>query len=155
MKTIADKPTPGSAKLAPPIKAERERRHIYGGDPQSKTPGYVMSPNRRAIRRRRSTFNIVLALFALGVCMVFYISNILAVNRIAAEVHELQMNHDKIQHSNQQLRAEIDRKSAWERINVTASRELSLRPPGEQPLWFSIDEEKVQQLREQEMQQAR
>lgn len=124
---------------ARPVLPDPERRQIYSGDPQRSIAGYAVSPNRKGVRRPRSTFNIIAVIFLCGVAVVLYISNILAVNRIAAEVNAVQVQLDRLVAANQILRAEIDRKSRWERIGRLAA-EMGLQHPGEQPAWFDVEE---------------
>ncbi len=123
-----------------------EERRVYKGDPQSKTPGYAVRPNRKAVRRRRSTFHIVLILFGCGAGIVLYVSNILRVNQIALEVNQLQTRYDKLVNDNQVIRAEIDRKSGWDRISKIAVDDIGLQYPKEQPTWFDVDAEKIEEL---------
>ncbi len=119
---------------------EPERRYVFGGDRQTRIAGYAVRQNRRGVRRKRSTFNIIAAIFIAGVFIVLYISNILAVNRLAQGVNEQQLRLDKLIGANQVLRAEIDRKARWERVGRIAAEELNLRHPSVQPTWFDADE---------------
>ncbi|MFN0157766.1 MAG: hypothetical protein ACKVRP_06800 [Bacteroidota bacterium] len=123
-----------------PLRVEPQRKHIYGGDPQRKIAGYAVPQNRKGVRRRRSTFNIIAAIFGSGVAIVLYISNILAVNKFADDVSNMQLQLDKLVGANQILRAEIDRKSRWERIGRIAAEELGLEHPDEQPKWFDVED---------------
>jgi cell division protein FtsL len=125
---------------------ERERRYVFGGDPQSSVAGYAIRPNKRGLRRKRSTFNIIVALFGSAVAIVLYIGNIIAVNQLALDVDQLQAQYDKIVNANEALRAEINRKSGPERIGRIAAEELHLRSPSEQPAWFDIDTDKLEEL---------
>ncbi|MEK9138283.1 MAG: septum formation initiator family protein, partial [Bacteroidota bacterium] len=75
------------------------------------------------------------------VAIVVYISNIIAVNRLASEVSHLQAQYDKILNANAVLKAEINRKSSWDRIGKVATEQVGLRYPKEQPTMFEIDEE--------------
>jgi hypothetical protein len=56
----------------------QERRYIYGGDLKPEAPAPAMRLNRRPTRRRMSTFNLILTIFAVGVAIVLYVNNILA-----------------------------------------------------------------------------
>jgi cell division protein FtsL len=122
---------------------EPERRYVYGGEPSSRT--FPLRPNRKSVRRKTSTFNIILLLFACGIAIVLYINNSIAVNQLAYEVDQLRIKYNAIQNTNAGLRAEINRKSGWERIGAMAA-ELGLRYPTEQPMWFEVDEEKAEKL---------
>lgn len=125
---------------------ERDRRFIYNGDPQAVTPGYAIRPNRRVVRRRRSTFNIIVTLFGLAVGIILYISNILAVNRLVMQIHDLEKASDKIRNTNEALRADINRKSAWNRIGKTATDDLGLVYPKDPPQWFEVDEALIEEV---------
>jgi cell division protein FtsL len=132
-----------SARAAQPT---REARYIYGGDTHSAAAGYAMRPNKKATRRRISTFNIIVLLFGAGIAVILYISNIIAINQLAVEVNQLRSKCDKIQNTNAALRAEINRKSGRERIGMIATEQLGLKYPKEQPTWFEVDEHKLEEL---------
>jgi len=131
-------------KEPPPV--DRERRHIYGGDPQERIAGYAVRPNRKAVRRTRSTFNLIIAIFGAGAAIVLYISNTLAVNRLAQEVADLQREYDRLVSANQVLRAEVDRKSSLERIGTIAAERLGLVHATEHPIPFTVDEDREASL---------
>jgi len=142
---------------------KRERRYNYGGDSGSgaharttgttrhagnaRTAAPPARSNRRVIRRRISTTNVMLAILAVGLAIVLYVNNIITVNRLARDVNELQQSYDRLRSSNAALQAEVNRKSAMERIGDVASRELGLRHPAEKPVEFPIDEEALEALK--------
>jgi cell division protein FtsL len=150
---------------------KRERRYIYSGDSPSgatkrpggtRRPGGINEPdaasgstpsvtplrsNRRVVRRRISTSNVMLTIFAIGIAIVLYVNNIITVNRLAREVNELQQTYDRLRSSNAALQAEVNRKSAMERIGEVASKELGLRHPAEKPVEFPVDEEALETLK--------
>lgn len=142
---------------------KRERRYIYSGDSRpgvSQRPGGIKQPvaggvtptviparaNRRVVRRRISTSNMMLAIFAVGIAIVLYINNIITVNRLAHDVNELQQAYDRLRSTNAALQAEVNRKSAMERIGEVASKDLGLRHPAEKPEEFPIDDEALEAL---------
>ncbi len=137
---LLDRTRPDSVHFEP----QSEKRYVFNGDPQSKIAGYAVRQNKRGVRRTRSTFNIILILFGCAVAIILYISNIIAVNNLAFETGQLQAKYDKIVNTNGALKAEINRKSGWERINKIATEQLGLRYPKEQPTWFDIDEDKLE-----------
>jgi hypothetical protein len=47
---------------------------------------------------------------------------------------------------NEVLKAEIARKSSLDRISTMASQEVGLTNPKEPPVWFEVDDEKLQEL---------
>jgi cell division protein FtsL len=128
----------------PPWKDKTTRRSRP--DPQANAAGYAVRPTRRTTGRRISTFNIVLFLFGLGLGIVLYISNVIAVNQRAYEVNELQTQLDKIRNTNIALQAEINKKSSFDRITRVAQEQLGLQFPREQPAQFTIDEDKAEEV---------
>lgn len=137
----------GKDAALPPAETEREKRYIFGGDVHPKAPGYAIRQNKTGIRRKRSTFNIILLLFGSAVAIILYIGNIIAVNQLAVEVSQLQTKLDKIENTNAVLEAEINRKSGLERIGKIATEQFGLRYPKEQPTWFEVDEAKIRSLK--------
>ncbi|MDE3057701.1 MAG: septum formation initiator family protein [Bacteroidota bacterium] len=132
-----------------PDAAEQHDRQIYNGDmiadPQDSVPGYAVRPNKKAARRKHSTFNIVGALFLLAVVSLLYTSNVIAVNQLAKEVNDLTNRYNTIISANEVLKAEINRKSSLDRISALAT-ELGMTNPKEAPVWIEIDRDKVDEL---------
>lgn len=125
------------------------RRLLYDGDiEQSTVPqGVAYRPVRSRIKDRKvSTFNVILVLFGLAAAVVLYISNVIAVTQLAAEVNALEKRYQTVLNSNELLRAELNRKSSLERIGKIAGEELGLRYPQEQPAWIRVDEGRIEQL---------
>ncbi len=118
----------------------REKRYIFSGDSRPVPPGYVIPPNRRRSRRRVSTFNILLTLFGAGIAIVLYVNSILTINRLALEVDRLQARCDALTNANAALRADVSRKSGWDRIGAVATGQLGLAYPREQPTVLEVDE---------------
>jgi cell division protein FtsL len=134
----------GDARTGAPFRPAGAGRPAPGGGPPPVTPGRT---NRRVVRRRLSTSNIMLAIFAAGIAIVLYINNIIAVNRLAHEVNELQQAYDRLQSSNAALRADVNRKASMERISTVASKDLGLRHPADKPAEFPVDDEALESLR--------
>ena len=105
-----------------------------------------MRPNRRGVRRKVSTFNIILLLFGIGGAIVFYVSNILSINRLASEIGQLEAEYQKIQGINASLRTDVSRKSALENISPAALNQIGLRASQTQQIWFTIDRDKLKDL---------
>jgi cell division protein FtsB len=126
--------------------AEHDRRYIYNGTPAGGHPSYAVRSNKRGIRRKFSTFNIILLLFGFGGGCVLYISNIIAINRLSSEINQLQARYAQIVNANTELRSDVSRKSGWERISGIASEQLGLRPAKTPPVWFTIDWDKAHEL---------
>jgi cell division protein FtsB len=130
--------------------AEPEVRRIYSGDALSKTPDYASRPiNKHVVpKKRRSTFSIIKVLFLCAFGIVFYIGNILTVNQLAVEVHQLQAQYDRIVNNNSVLKAGINRKSAMERIGNTAKEQMGLTYRKERPQSFDVDGDKLEQFKD-------
>jgi cell division protein FtsL len=128
------------------IAPEKEHRYVYNGNPTPGAAGYAIRPNKRAARRTVSTFNIILLLFGCGVAIVLYVSNIITVNRLALEVDQLRTAHDKIENTNAILKAEINRKSGWDRIGRIAGEQLGLKYPTTQATRFDIDADDLEKV---------
>ena len=71
--------------------AQRENRYIYNGDRQRTVAGYTVRQNP-GVRpaERYSTFNIIIGLFAIGILVVLYINNTIAVNELLGDINTLQ-----------------------------------------------------------------
>ncbi|MGA9363802.1 MAG: septum formation initiator family protein [Bacteroidota bacterium] len=81
------------------------------------------------------------ALFLAAVVIVLYISNIIAVNRLAVEVSDLQQKYAAVMNGNEILRAEVNRRSSPERIGKIAVEQLGLQHPKQQPQVLDVDEQ--------------
>lgn len=128
----------------------KENRYIYNGSPTSGSAGYAIRPNKRAARRKVSTFNIILVLFGCALAIILYISNIIAVNQLAVEVNQLQAKYDRIENVNAVLSSEISRKSGWDRIGKIAIEQLGLKYPSEQATRFDIDMDELEKIQSRE-----
>ncbi len=128
---------------APP---RTERRYVYNGEPLTRRQEPAVAGNRPARRHRRSSFNIILALIVVSALIVFYVWNKITVNRLVVEVNDLRNQDMKLQNMNESLRAEINRKSNLERIGKIATGQLGLVYPREQPVWFTMDFDKLESL---------
>jgi cell division protein FtsL len=130
------------------VMQEKERRYIYNGDaPPPSSSGYAIRQNRRGTRRPVSTFTILLLIFTSGIAIVVYVNNILTVNRIAGEVRQLEQRLQEVRNANERLRAEVSTKSAVDRIAREASSRLGLKYAVEQPVYFPVDEEKLDMVK--------
>ena len=141
----AKKPSPQ------PKPVEVDRRYVYNGDPQARTPGYAVRPENRKVtptKRKRSTFNVVALMFCCAIGIVLYISNLLTVNQLAVEVHHLQTQYDKIRNTNNLLKAEINQKSAWERIGNAAKNEVGLTYAKERARQFDVDADRLDEFKD-------
>ncbi|HTY09979.1 MAG TPA: FtsL-like putative cell division protein [Bacteroidota bacterium] len=125
-------------------------RYIYNGDVVADHP--VSGPqreiraNRKAVRRKHSTFNIVSGLFLLAALSLLYTGNVITVNQLMKEVNDLNNRYSTIVSNTEVLKAEIARKSSLDRISLTAKEELGLTNPKEPPVWFEVDQDKVDEV---------
>lgn len=127
-----------------PDTTSKDRRLLYTDDvSQSARPNEPMNRNPKLPQRTSSTFTTMVALFVAAVVIILYISNIIAVNRLAVEVSEFQQKYEAVNNSNEILRAEINRRSSLERIGKIAAEQLGLRYAKEQPQLLEIDEKLV------------
>jgi cell division protein FtsB len=124
----------------------RERRYIYNGEARPTTSGYAVRPNRRGEQRKISTFNIILLLFALGIAIVLYINNILAVNQLMSETHQLDTRLRELRGITEVLRSQVSKKGSLDQIGPIAREKLGLQSQG-QPVLFDVDTNQVEKLK--------
>ncbi|MEK7749226.1 MAG: FtsL-like putative cell division protein [Bacteroidota bacterium] len=123
---------------------------VYGGTmmenmgKESPAPGN----NRPAARRPRSTFNLMLLLVGSAVAIVLYISNVIKVSQLLAEINKLEGQHSRILMDQELLKAQINKMSSLERIRKLGEENLGLKNPTEPPVWIKVDEEKIRALEE-------
>jgi cell division protein FtsL len=99
----------------------------------------VLRVNRRAERRKFSTFNMMLLLFGVATAIVIYIGHIINVNHLAIEADKLAQQYDDLLRTRAKLQAEIDSKSGRERIVSLATRQLGLKPLTGQARWIVVE----------------
>jgi cell division protein FtsL len=125
----------------PPTSGAKNRRLLYNDGGQGTATSNGSTSGALILRKgRSSTFNTMLALFLAAVAIVLYISNIIAVNRLAVEVNDLQLKYAAVTNENEILRAEINRRSSLERIGRIANEQLGLQHPRQQPQVLNVDE---------------
>lgn len=117
----------------------REQRYIFNGEPSAAVSGYAVRQNRRSVSRRISTFNIILAIFLLGIAIVAYIDNIIVVNKLVVDVNALQGRYQRQIETNAALQAEVNRKESLERIGKFATESLGMQYPQQQAEGISVD----------------
>ncbi|HUL44027.1 MAG TPA: hypothetical protein VLY03_06680 [Bacteroidota bacterium] len=132
-------------QVAPELK---ERRYIYGGEGPRPSPEFAPRGNRRAPARGRSPLRLLTLLFGVSLLIVVYVWNKITVDRLVVEVNDLQLQYAKLADANEVLRAEINRKSGLERIGKKATEQLHLISPPQQPLWFSIDADRLKDIQQ-------
>jgi cell division protein FtsL len=125
---------------------EREHRYVYGGDPRAASGGFLPRRNRKIIGRRNSTFNVLLVLVSAGIAIVYYVSNIIVVNRLSYEVNQMEVRYDSLMYANGVLQAEVSKKSSRERISAIAAEKLRLQHPEKPATYFRVDHELMNDL---------
>ena len=123
-----------------------ERRYVYNGEATQQVRDFMPRGNRIVKRRKRSPFTIIVILFVISLLIVFYVWNKITVNRLAVEVNDLQNQYQRITGANEILRAEINKKSNLERIGKIATERLNLTYPKEQPIWFTVDNNRLDHI---------
>lgn len=132
----------------------QERRLIYNGTmpppPQmDNTPGTVVPPtNRKFARRKVKPSNFILILFATAAAIVLYISNVIAVDQLANDIHKSEVRLQDILSDQEILRARISQMSSLERVRKRAEDELGLKNPSNTPEWLDVDQEKIRTIEE-------
>jgi hypothetical protein len=127
------------ADASPAPRVRKDNRYVFNGEKPANpgTPAY--RPNKRTVRRKVSTFTVLAALFGSGIVIVAYISNVIAVDTLAAETGRRQAQLEAQLSVNATLRAELNKKAAWERIGRTATDQLGLVFPTEQSVQLELD----------------
>lgn len=148
-----EKPAPGGK--GPDSQARKpERRLIYNGTmpppPQVETPTGVQLPltNRKFVKRTVSPSNVMLILMAAAAVIVLYISNVIAVNQLANDIHKSEVRLQDISSELEILRAHINQMSSLERVRKRAEEELALKNPSNIPEWIDVDQEKIRTIEE-------
>ena len=125
-------------------------RYIYNGNvisgQHAAASNNEVRQNRKAVRRKHSTFNIVSGLFLLAALSLLYTGNVIAVNQLMKEVNDLNNRYNSIVSNTEVLKAEIARKSSLDRISLMAKEEIGLTNPKEPPVWFEVDQDKIDEL---------
>lgn len=109
---------------------------------KEKLIGYTPAParvNRPFKKRKISTFNVILTLVLSAIVSVLYISNIIAVNQLAAEIGDLKSAYSTIESANEILRLETNRKSSMDRITRIAAERMNMMYPQQPPIWFEVE----------------
>lgn len=120
-------------------------------DPQPNIPGYAVprqNIRRVNVKKRTKTSNVVGILFLIAAVALFYVGNVIAVNNLAKEVNDLNNKHNQIISTNEVIKAEINRKASLERISLMAQEKLGMTNPKEAPVWFEVDPEKENEVKE-------
>ena len=135
---------------SPSASTVSDGRYIYNGnvvsDQHASVPIRETRSNRKAVQRKHSTFKIVSGLFLLAALSLLYTGNVIAVNQLMKEVNDLNNRYNSIVSNTEVLKAEIARKSSLDRISLMAKEEVGLTNPKEPPVWFEVDQDKIDEL---------
>ena len=82
----------------------------------------------------------------LAALSLLYTGNVIAVNQLMKEVNDLNNRYNSIVSNTEVLKAEIARKSSLDRISLMAKEEVGLTNPKEPPVWFEVDQDKIDEL---------
>lgn len=125
------------------------RGYVFPGTmprPSTSIPESAPVQNRRPTRRRYSPFNVVLWLLLAAIASVLYISNVIAVGRLAAEIGTLDDRYRSIINEQEMLRAEIVRLSSLERVRRIGEERFGMNYSEAVPGWLTVDPERVKEL---------
>jgi len=100
-----------------------------------------------ATRRKVSPFTVVVGLLLTAIASVLYISNVIAVSSLAAEVGELEEEYQTIMNEQEMVRAQIARLSGLERVRRIAEDEYGMQYSEAVPGWLTVDPARVEDLR--------
>jgi cell division protein FtsL len=140
----------------PPMEPTRENRYVYGGGPggaagtgagagagtgTGNVTGYAVRQNKHGVRKRMSTFNFIVGLFALGILVVLYINNTIAVDELTGQNNALRRKKQHQLDLNAGLQAEVNKKSSLERVGRIATEKLGMQYPREQPQVLEVPED--------------
>ena len=98
----------------------------------------------RKITRRRSrgngltTFSIVMMLIVFAMLVTIYISNVVTVDALMLEAIKLDKQEQKLQQERENLRAEINMLTSYNRIRKIAVLELGLVHASQQPYSLTV-----------------
>ncbi|HOV98360.1 MAG TPA: septum formation initiator family protein [Bacteroidota bacterium] len=106
-------------------------------------PSQSLPKNRKATKRKVSTFSLVLILVGTAVVVVFYISNVLSVNHLMRQINACQVKHQQMVDEQELLRAQVNKLSSFERIQKIGEYQLGLTFPKESPIPLQIDRDRI------------
>lgn len=120
-------------------------KEIYNGNTIPPKGDGGQKKNRSTKPRRRSPLFIIVMLVSLSLVIVGYIWNKICVNKLVVKVNDLNNECARVESENEFLSAEINKKSSLERIEKKiADDRLDLISPREQPIWFEINDSKLE-----------
>jgi cell division protein FtsL len=85
---------------------------------------------------------------AAAAAIVLYISNVIAVNQLANDIHKSEVRLQDISSEQEILRARINQMSSLERVRKRAEDELALKNPSNIPGMIEVDQDKIRTIEE-------
>ncbi len=95
------------------------------------------APRRRRVKGL-TTFNIVVMLMVFAMLITFYISNVVAVDSLMVKQIELEKAEQMLLQERENLRAEINQLSSYNRIQRIAVEDLGLVHANQQPYSLTV-----------------
>jgi cell division protein FtsL len=132
----------------PPAPDIPERRYVYNGAGAAPDHEVATRGNRPVKRRKQSPFNVIAVVAAVSFFIVIYVWNKISVNQLMADTDVLRSQYQSVSAANENLRAEINRKSTLDRIGKIATEQLSMTAAKEQPRMFEVDPEQLERAAE-------
>ena len=99
---------------------------------------YVQSAPRRRRVKGLTTFNIVMMLIVFAALITFYISNVVKVDSLMMDAIELDRQEQTLLQERENLRAEINTLSSYNRIQRIAAEDLGLVHADQQPFSLTV-----------------
>jgi cell division protein FtsL len=99
---------------------------------------FVQAAPRRRRVKGLTTFNIVMMLIVCAVLITVYISNVVAVDGLMVEQIELQKKEQLLFQERENLRAEINQLTSYNRIQRIAVEDLGLEHANNQPYSLTV-----------------
>jgi len=99
---------------------------------------YSQSVPRRSRTRRLTTFNIVLMLITFAVLVTVYISNVVTVDSLMMRQIDLEKQTQTLLQERENLRAEINTLSSYNRVQKIAVERLGLSHADQQPYSLTV-----------------
>lgn len=135
---------------APKIREKREM--VYGGSPAisnyhtSDTKVSQLINNKKKSKKKLSPFTIILILIVFAVASIIYIGNILTVGKLLEQNNRLQIKHKENLSEQELLRAQINRLSSLERIQLIATEQLKLKKTKSIPQWIEVEPKRIDEI---------
>jgi cell division protein FtsL len=117
------------------------------GEERSSLPPTLQ--NRSVKKRKISGSTRMVLLVGAAVVSVLYVSNIIAIGQLLNEINQLRQREERLLTEQEILRARVNKMAGSERIRAIAEEQLGLKIPTEQPVWISIDPERVDAVEKQ------